>query len=225
MPSLLSAALSAWIVEGGEERRAFTQDPPPSAKPAIHARLRQSLDEVTDDEVHWAFRSIRSENAIAALNRVRTACTAAGLDQRVPKRKLYLLRNSGWSRGTRTREAIGSFEAAGGVTLPIEEDDLKTFTALKHLLAGRPAKLKSWLAARKPAGNTKLFRAVFGGNAGLSKDERLPPNWVDRPNIWADHCIISDNSSWPDIRHSKTRKSGPRISSQTYGDLRRIRVR
>jgi hypothetical protein len=40
MPALLSAGLAAWIAEGGEDRQTFTQDPPPSTKPALHARLR-----------------------------------------------------------------------------------------------------------------------------------------------------------------------------------------
>jgi len=162
MPGLLSAGLAAWIAEGGDCREGFTQDPPPSAKPAIHARLRQSLDENTEDEVHWAFRAIATHNAVAALNRVRAACTAAGLDQGVPKRKLILLRNNTWSSGPRTREAIAKFQDSGGVTLSIREVDLRTFAALKDMLAQRPCNLKAWLAARKPAGNTELFRGVFG---------------------------------------------------------------
>jgi hypothetical protein len=161
-PALLSAGLSAWIAEGGESRKAFYQDPPPSKKPALHARLRQSLDEVTEDEVHWAFRAITNDNAVAALNRIRAACTAAGLHQHISKRKLYLLRNSPWSRGVRTRDAVAAFEAAGGTTLQVEGDDLKVFAALKRMSATRVPNVQSWLVARRPASNTKLFRAVFG---------------------------------------------------------------
>jgi hypothetical protein len=161
IPTLLLAGLEAWIAEGGDDRKGFTLDPLPSAKPTIHARLRESLDENTEDEAHWAFRAISSDKPVTALNRIRAACTAAGLDQGVPKRKLILLRNSGWSQGARTREVIAKFEASGGKTIPIHEDDLKTFAALKETLAERRRNLADWLAARKPASNIELFRVVF----------------------------------------------------------------
>ncbi|MEU8247730.1 DUF87 domain-containing protein [Nonomuraea sp. NPDC048916] len=150
MPALLSAGLSAWIAEQGDAGREFSQDPPPSSKPPLHARLRRTLDEATEDEVHWGFRAIGAENAIAALNRVRKASVAAGLDADVPKRRLFVLRNTPWSKGRRTREVIEAFERAGGRTLAVSDDDLRELTALKELFAAGPPHLPAWLAARRP---------------------------------------------------------------------------
>ena len=83
----------------------FGLDPLPGNKPALHGRLRRSLDERTDDEEHWAFRAIGARHHTAALNRIRNASTAAGLTEGVPKRKLFVLRNVPWSGGARTKAA------------------------------------------------------------------------------------------------------------------------
>src|SRR5262249_22458743 len=93
MPSLLAAGLQAWIVERGDAAQVFSVDPPPGPRPALHARLRCTLDESTEDQVHWGFRTIAASNAIAALSRLRKASVAAGLTEGVPKRKLFVLRN------------------------------------------------------------------------------------------------------------------------------------
>ncbi|MER7503189.1 DUF87 domain-containing protein [Nonomuraea pusilla] len=152
VPALLAAGLSAWIAEQGEAGAAFSVDPPPSSKPPLHARLRRTLDEASEDEVHWAFRAVGAEHAVAALNRVRRASVAAGLDAEVPKRRLFLLRNAPWSGGPRTREAVAAFERAGGRTLPVRDEDLAVLAALRTLLAENPPGLQSWLAARRPTG-------------------------------------------------------------------------
>ncbi|GGO61324.1 helicase HerA domain-containing protein [Nonomuraea cavernae] len=150
MPALLSAGLSAWIAEQGDAGREFSQDPPPSSKPPLHARLRRTLDEATEDEMHWGFRAVGAENAVAALNRVRKAAVAAGLDAEVPKRRLFVLRNTPWSRGPRTREVIEAFERAGGRTLALGDDDLRELAVLKELLAAGPPHLAAWLVSRRP---------------------------------------------------------------------------
>ncbi|WP_405147440.1 DUF87 domain-containing protein [Sphaerisporangium sp. NBC_01403] len=162
MPGLLSAGLVAWIAEQGEPGQVFSQDAPPSAKPPLHARLRRTLNETTQDEVHWCFRSIAVDNPRAALNRLRAACVAAGLDAEVSKRRLFVLRNREWSGGSRTQEAIAEFEKAGGRTLCVEEEDLKTLAALRDLLTENPPNLQAWLAERKPASGIKLFKEALG---------------------------------------------------------------
>ncbi|WP_336207352.1 helicase HerA domain-containing protein [Nonomuraea sp. LPB2021202275-12-8] len=161
MPALLAAGLSAWIAEQGESGLAFTVDPPPSAKPPLHARLRRSLDETTEDEAHWGFRAVTADNAIAALNRVRKASVAAGLDAEVPKRRLFLLRGQDWSKGARTREVIAAFERAGGRTLAFGHDDLRILVALRELLAENPPHLTAWLAARRPAGDVAFLKEAL----------------------------------------------------------------
>lgn len=162
VPVLLSAGLDAFIAETKDRGRVLFQDSPAGGKVVLHARLREDLDEDTEDEMHWAFRGIACTHPVAALNRLRGACTSAGLHQGIPKRKLYVLRNLPWSEGEKTREALAAFNNAGGVHLGLEEDDLKVFAALKDMLAERDLNLADWLRARQPASSTRLFREVFG---------------------------------------------------------------
>ncbi|GAA1377308.1 ATP-binding protein [Catellatospora chokoriensis] len=162
MPALLTAGLSAWIEELGEAGRAFRVDPPQGGKVPLHARLRRSLDEATEDEQHWSFRAIAHTNAIAALSRLHAARTSAGLSRGIGKRKLFLLRNADWNKGAKTQEALKAFALDGGTRLSIGEDDLRTFAALRQLLAERDSGLAAWLAARRPAGRTMLLRTVLG---------------------------------------------------------------
>ncbi len=81
MPPLLAAGLTAWILERGDAGEAFSVDPPPSTDPPLHARLRLTLDERTEDQVHWCFRAIGDDHhGNAALARLRKASVAAALD-------------------------------------------------------------------------------------------------------------------------------------------------
>ncbi|MEU8038374.1 DUF87 domain-containing protein [Streptosporangium sp. NPDC049078] len=162
MPALLSAGLNAWIAEQGDAGRLFSQDPPPSSKPPLHARLRRSLDETTEDEAHWCFRAIATKHANAALVRLRNASVAAGLDAGVPKRKLFVLRNAEWAKGPRTREVLAEFERAGGRVLRVDDEDLRILTALRDLFVEDPANLHAWLVSRKPSGDVKLFSEALG---------------------------------------------------------------
>ncbi|MEV5502287.1 ATP-binding protein [Nonomuraea fuscirosea] len=157
MPVLLAAGLSAWIAEQGGPGVAFSVDPPPSPKPPLHARLRRTLDETSEDEVHWAFRAVTAGHGNAALNRIRKASVAAGLDAEVPKRRLFLLRNAPWSKGAATRAAIAAFEQAGGRTLRVGEDDLRVLAALRSLLAENPPHLAGWLARRRPTASVSFL--------------------------------------------------------------------
>ncbi|MEV5888725.1 ATP-binding protein [Nonomuraea fuscirosea] len=157
MPALLAAGLSAWIAEQGGPGVAFSVDPPPSPKPPLHARLRRTLDETSEDEVHWAFRAVTAGHGNAALNRIRKASVAAGLNAEVPKRRLFLLRNAPWSKGAATRAAIAAFEQAGGRTLRVGEDDLRVLAALRSLLAENPPHLAGWLARRRPTASVSFL--------------------------------------------------------------------
>lgn len=151
VPRLLEAGLTAWILENMHRSAAFTVDPPPSAKPDLHARLRLTLNEGSEDQVHWCFRAVSDRHhGNAALNRLRRANAAAGLDAAVPKRRLFLLRNGHWSDSARTREALQALAAAGGQTLTIDHEDLRILAALRSLLDDDPIDLRPWLAARRP---------------------------------------------------------------------------
>ncbi|GII88008.1 hypothetical protein Ssi03_59980 [Sphaerisporangium siamense] len=161
MPALLSAGLAAWIAGYGDAGRELGQDAPPSGKPSLHARLRRSLDESTEDEAHWAFRAIAAGHPIAVLNRLRAASVAAGLNSGASRRRLFVLRNDEWSGGPRTREAVAEFERLGGRVLPVGTEDLRTLAALKALMAENAPELPTWLVARKPAAEVRLLNEAL----------------------------------------------------------------
>ncbi|MCW2685113.1 MAG: family ATPase [Mycobacterium sp.] len=164
MPGLLNAALRAWIAERGDE--SFSCDPPPGSHVVLHGRLRQSLDAATDDERHWAFRAIAASNAVAAQNRIKKAYSATGLGSNTSKRKLFLLRNTPWPTGPKTTTLIAAFHDAGGRTLVMSEDDVRTMSALRDLIDDDHGELVEWLKARRPAHGIALLREALGGEAG-----------------------------------------------------------
>ncbi|MDT5105954.1 MAG: hypothetical protein QOI25_3467 [Mycobacterium sp.] len=182
VPSLLSAALDAWITERGDTEQTFRFDPPPGKRVVLHARLRQSLDAATDDERHWAFRAIASGNASAAQSRIKNACTATGFGANLDKRQLFLLRNKPWPGGVKTGQLVADFEEAGGRTLALSDDDLRTLTALRDLIDDNHPDLPGWLVARKPAHGLEFLRDALGEGAGpLPPDVPEPPTPEPEP--------------------------------------------
>jgi hypothetical protein len=159
LPVLLSAGLSALVVELGDP--SYKYDPMPSHRPPLHARLRRTLDERTDDEEHWAFRAIQSGHPGAVMSRINAASTMAGLDVAVPKRRLFLLRNAAWPSGPKTSDTVKTFHARGGQTLPLEAEDLRVFDALRVMQVERDGRLEAWLADRRPASRTTLFQTAL----------------------------------------------------------------
>ena len=104
MPRLLGAGLRAFAYEFGERgRRRWRSTHPRGPSRALHARLRLTLDERTEDEVHWSFRAIAADHPIAVLSRLRSARTEAQLRAGGEKRNLVLLRNKPLSGGPKTR--------------------------------------------------------------------------------------------------------------------------
>ncbi|MEU1754239.1 ATP-binding protein [Micromonospora matsumotoense] len=199
VPALLTAGLTAWVMARGERGGSFSVDPPPSAQPPLHARLRLTLDEATEDQVHWCFRAISEEHhAIAALARLRKACTVAGLDARVTRRKLFLLRNGTWSSGAKTRQAVTAFTQAGGTILPLDHEDLRILGALKVMLAESPVDIRGWLTARQPTRDLAVLQRALASVA-----DWLPAAPGDDP---------PDSAVRPD--HTGPVTSGPAESGQ-----------
>ncbi len=161
-PHLLAAGLTAWILERGKDAEVFTLDPPPSANPTLHARLRRTLNEDTEDQVHWCFRAISdTHHAVAALNRIRRARTDAALSRTVAKRKLFLIRNGPWSSGAKTQQAIKEFHRDGGMTLGIDDADLRVLAALHGLREENESELQAWLVKRRPTAEITLFKEAL----------------------------------------------------------------
>lgn len=180
MVALLNAALQAYVLEQNRGSQELTIDPDRTVAPALHARLRRTLDEASEDEEHWSFRAIAHNHHRAVLARLRSASLEAGIQPNAAKRHLVVLRNSTFSTGPVTTNTLADFEAAQGVAVPISAGDLRTFTALETLLAERAAGVAGWLAARRPASNSELFVRIFGDPAeihprGPSTDETRPP--------------------------------------------------
>jgi hypothetical protein len=184
-PALLAAGLQAWIVERGDRGARFGIDPPPSSKPNLHARLRRELDERTEqesdqprseDEMHWSFRAISdTHHGVAALHRIRRASTAAGLAADVTKRKLFLIRNGEWSQSAKTQEVIAQLERDGGVTLGVDEADLRVLTALHELRGENLAQLRAWILRYRPAEQITLFKeALADADASPGEPLKLP---------------------------------------------------
>jgi DNA helicase HerA-like ATPase len=161
VPGLLSAGLTAWIIERGLSDESFGQDGPPGTKPLLHARLRRTLDENLEDEAHWCFRAISGEHhGVAALNRIKRAVTAAGVEYGVPKRRLFFLRNGPWS-GAKTLSVIEELKSKNTTTLALEESDLRTLAALQAIFKEAPDELQAWLTQRRPASGIQIFRQAM----------------------------------------------------------------
>jgi hypothetical protein len=115
MPPLLSAGLRSWILEQGVGGGSYFIDPAQGRSPAWHARLHRTLDESSEDELHWAFRSIAGPHHNAVRTRVQRMRIVTGLNPEVRKRKAFILRTRKWEVGPKTQQKIKEFEDAGGV--------------------------------------------------------------------------------------------------------------
>ena len=178
VPGLLSAGLTAWIIGRGGTDETFHQDGPPSAKPALHARLRRTLNERTEDQAHWSFRAISAKHhGVAALHRIKRAVTAAGVEYEVPKRRLYFLRNGAWT-GPKTLSLIEGLKSKNTTTLAFEESDLRALAALKVMLDEAAVDLPAWLMRRQPASEIQIFRQAM---AALSESP-TPPQAAEPTN-------------------------------------------
>ncbi|OZM82737.1 AAA family ATPase [Pseudonocardia sp. MH-G8] len=179
MPALLAAGLKAYVAELGEGGQVLAVDQVRGKKPALHARLRRTVDERTEDEVHVAFRAIAHGHHRAVQSRLATAVTEAGLRAGADRRRLVLIRNLAWPSGPKTAAAVADVHDLGGRTVAVGEDDVRTLAALEVMQRPPLPGLLEWLAARKPAGTTELFRRTLGDLAipapGAAPDEDRRP--------------------------------------------------
>jgi DNA helicase HerA-like ATPase len=177
MPALLTAGLSAYIAELGEDGQQLAVDAMRGKKPALHARLRRTLQENTEDETHYAFRAIAHQHHRAVQSRISSARTESGLRSGADKRRLVLIRNREWPNGPVTARAVAELEELGGMAIPISEADLRTFAALEVMQRPPRPGFLEWLAVRRPAGSTELFRRTLGAPSPAV----IPPTPVVTP--------------------------------------------
>jgi hypothetical protein len=161
MPALLGAGLRSLVKELGVDETRFLIEADFGGKAALHARLRYTVEEATENEIHWSFRAIAADNARAAQTRIRNAVVESGLAS-LASRRLILLRNTRYPSGAKTKEIKDDFEARGGLSLPLGAADLRTLAALQALLASRPPGLEAWLRRERPATRTEVFATVLG---------------------------------------------------------------
>ncbi|WP_249715055.1 helicase HerA domain-containing protein [Rhizomonospora bruguierae] len=162
MARLLVAGLLAWTFEQGERRGRYSVQAGEDGNPSMHAWLRETLDEDTEDEAHWSFRALSHANPLAAQARLRRLLSFVNLDPAITKRRAVLLRNTPWPNGEVSQRMKRDYLDRGGMLTTVSTDDLRTFAALAVLLDEHDPALPDWLLARRPAGNTELFGKVFG---------------------------------------------------------------
>ncbi|MQY31695.1 ATP-binding protein [Nocardia aurantia] len=161
MFALLNAALRCFALEQRGSGTELIVDQAATLQSALHARLRRTLDEATEDEEHWSFRSIGHTHARAVQTRLRSASLEAGIQPGTDKRHLVVVRNMPFSSGRVTAEMLTEFQAAGGVAVPISEEDLRVFAALDAMLIDSAPGFADWLAIRKPASRSRLLSRVI----------------------------------------------------------------
>ncbi|MFI6302263.1 helicase HerA domain-containing protein [Amycolatopsis thailandensis] len=160
-PPLLLAGLKAWITEIGNDDLKWEAESLSDEK-RLHAGLRRLLNDALDIREQWTFRVISGAHGTTVLHRLRNARDAAGIRAGAKDRHLVLIRwgNRGWT-GPTTRKEFAALERLGVCRLDMSDEDLRTFSALREMLATPTHRLLTWLVARKPASSRTLLRHVL----------------------------------------------------------------
>ncbi|MBB5868728.1 hypothetical protein F4553_002107 [Allocatelliglobosispora scoriae] len=175
LPEILVAGLSAYVREQGGDTDRYDVKISPGGSTTVHAMLKETIDEASDDCVFWYFRGLASTHHAAVRPRIERVRRFVSLDPAAPQRKAILLRNGDWPRGPVTKLRVDEFLAEGGVHHGISVDDLKTFSALGTMLREADPLLDAWLASARPASRTTLFTDVFGPQSGSGDVVTDPP--------------------------------------------------
>lgn len=174
MVGLLTAALQCFVMEQ-RDRGDLSIDSATATGRALHARLLRTIDPVLEEQEHWSFRAIGHTHHLAVQSRMRSAVIESGIEEPTGKRHLTILRNIAFSKGPKTAAMLDELRAAEGSTLHISQDDLRTFTALQQMLTEARPGFDAWLVQCAPAGNTQLFRRVFGDLPEPVSPQELSP--------------------------------------------------
>ena len=209
LPPLLRAGLTAWAKENAEAGD-FSLDPPLGRNPALHARLRRIVDADTDDEVHWSFRAVLNASPVAGLHRLRAAVTASGIELSGERRKLLILRNSAWSRGGKTRQALDGLRAHGGAVVKLPEADLKVFRALQQLIKEEPKGLAGWLRQHRHASKTTLLASLTPEPATAATSSAAA---VPEPATSSKPAASSERTAPPKAAAPATAAAPPKVAA------------
>jgi hypothetical protein len=138
-------------------------------KPALHARLTFIFHDHNELEKHYCFRVIGHPTAQAVLPRLRAAMTDSGIDKNLSFRHLFFIRNTPMTGGRVTTGLTSKLLVDGGLIVALGDDDLRSFVALRDMLAAKIYGFETWLRERKPLCDTEFFKA-----AGLSPPPLSP---------------------------------------------------
>ncbi|MDQ7903519.1 AAA family ATPase [Phytohabitans sp. ZYX-F-186] len=163
MPPLIGAGLRSVVHElnGDPHRFAVDEDFGPSAE--LHARLRYTVEDDTEQEIHWSFRTIAASHARAFQTRLAKAMIASGLAVGQPNRHLLLIRNTDFPGGPKTADMKADFQRRGGIDRVINAADIRTLSALRVMLEQHPPGLQDWLRSERPASKLEIFAELIGG--------------------------------------------------------------
>ncbi|GAB6845651.1 hypothetical protein HNR00_001326 [Methylorubrum rhodinum] len=174
---LLRAAFDLYAIEDDPDDALdiASKGEPEQRIPPLHGRLTFIHRDENDRERHVCYRALPQQNAIAFQARLRAALTASGISTRIPGRDLLVVRRGPVPSGAKTRQLFEAFLAAGGILIDPNDDDLRTFAALRSLreratAEGRFDRFERWLRAEQPLLATDFFRA-----AGLAGEPASTP--------------------------------------------------
>jgi hypothetical protein len=116
MSDLLTAGLTAWIVEHGRpDAGAFSLERLSHRNPPLHASLEMITDQRLESTRKWGFRAISHPHHARARTQLSKAMDASGLRVPEARRQLIVLRNPWWPDGKVTTNLVAEFKALGGI--------------------------------------------------------------------------------------------------------------
>ncbi|MGA6165291.1 helicase HerA domain-containing protein [Amycolatopsis magusensis] len=179
---LLLAALKSWMTEVGDDDMNWRPESWPDDN-RLHVGLRHTVNDQLDVQEYWAFRLIAEGHGTTVLRRMRGARDAAGVRSGTKDRHLVLVRKGtrGWT-GPTTKKEFAELQRNGVLRLDMSDEDLRTFSALKEMLATPTHRLRAWLVARKPASNSTFLRELLPQPAQTrtGHQETRPPPEADQ---------------------------------------------
>jgi DNA helicase HerA-like ATPase len=207
LPDLLLVALECLIRENplpsGVDSQIETSFPSGRNFPLLHARLRLIYREEGDREQHFSLRALQKSHPISFQSRLKAALTSAGIDRKLPHRKLVMVRTEPFPSGAKTSQLIDQFLDLGGEFVFPVIDDIQTMQALKQLMSRQHPEFEDWLQARRPVSSLPIFKDARAWLFGESTSHRETPTLLVQsadPNVISDHgagvlSVVQDGTS------------------------------